>query len=131
MNTGERIRDRRQELGMSVIQLAKAAGLKPSTIYDLERGDNSTSRRLHAICQTLGLNMAWAETGAGERLAREIARESGLEISLHGERITAESARLAAQIERLDDITRGHVKAMVDKLAQAQQAQQAGKADQE
>jgi transcriptional regulator with XRE-family HTH domain len=128
MTAGARLRERRRELGISVAQLAKSAGLRPSTLYDLERGDNRTSKQLHRLCQTLGLNINWVETGLGERLAREIARESALEITLGGERITAESARLAAQIERLDDITRGHVKAMVDKLAQAQQA---GKNDQE
>lgn len=123
MTAGGRLRERRRELGISVAQLAKSAGLKPTTLYDLERGDNKTSRQLHKLCEALGLNLQWVETGAGERLSREIRRENSLEITIGGERITAESARLAAQIERLDEITREHVRGMIDKLAQAQQTE--------
>lgn len=120
MNPGERLRARRRELGVSVAELARSAGLKPSTLYDLERGDSRTSRQLYKLCHALGLNISWVETGSGERLARGNPRENGLEIIIGGERITPETARLAAQIERLDEIVRDHVKGMVEKLAQAE-----------
>ncbi|OOG61423.1 hypothetical protein B0E46_15705 [Rhodanobacter sp. B04] len=69
MNTiGDRIRERRLELGMSVEVLAKAVGLKPTTLYDLERGDSKSTTKLHRFADELGLNADWLETGKGVKL---------------------------------------------------------------
>lgn len=117
MNPGQRLRERRVELNMTVAELARAAGMKPSTLYDLERGSSRSSRRLHVLCSQLGLNPQWVETGAGARLTTEKPREKGLEIVYAGERITPETARLAAQIERLDEVVRRHVADLIASLA--------------
>jgi len=119
MSTGERLKARRVELGVTVAQLARTAGIAASTLYDLERGVSRSSRQMHRLCSALGLNPDWVETGNGARLANEKPRSNSLEIVYGGERITPESARLAAKIERLDASVREHIEAMVESLVQA------------
>jgi transcriptional regulator with XRE-family HTH domain len=119
MNAGTRLKERRVELGMTVAELARSAGIAASTLYDLERGVSRSSRQMHRLCSALALNPDWVETGAGPRLANEKPRQNGLEIVYAGERITAESARLAAQIERLDESVRRHVEAVIASLVDA------------
>lgn len=119
MNAGQRLKARRVELGMTVAQLARAAGIAASTLYDLERGDSQSSRQMHRLCSSLGLNPDWVETGHGSRLIGEEPEENSLEITYRGARITPEAARLAAQIERLDDVIRAHIEGMVESLLAA------------
>lgn len=121
MTPGQRIKERRKELQLSVAALARAAGIAPSTLYDLERGDANASTRMHSICSSLGLNPTWVETGHGARLANSKTLENSVEIVIGGERLTPESARLAAQIERLDEVVRKHVEGMIDSLVEASQ----------
>jgi transcriptional regulator with XRE-family HTH domain len=116
MNAGTRLKERRVELGMTVAELARSAGIAASTLYDLERGVSRSSRQMHRLCSALALNPDWVEAGVGPRLANEKPRQNGLEIVYGGERITAESARLAAQIERLDESVRRHVEAVIASL---------------
>lgn len=47
MLTGERIKRRRKELGMTAQDLADAAGIARTTLYDLERGDSKSTTKLH------------------------------------------------------------------------------------
>jgi transcriptional regulator with XRE-family HTH domain len=70
MAIGEKIKQRREELRLSIKQLATAAGMGPTTLYDLERGDQQTSTRLHALCKVLGLNPEWVADGRGPRLVQ-------------------------------------------------------------
>lgn len=119
MNAGQRLKARRVELNMTVAQLARTAGIAASTLYDLERGDSHSSRQMHRLCSSLGLNPDWVETGLGPRLVNEEPAENTLEITYRGARITPEAARLAAQIERLDDVVRAHIEGMVESLLAA------------
>jgi transcriptional regulator with XRE-family HTH domain len=70
MGIGEKIKQRREELRLSVNELADAAGMGPTTLYDLERGDQKTTTRLHALCKVLGLNPEWVADGRGPRLVQ-------------------------------------------------------------
>lgn len=67
MSIGQRIQERRQALKMSVIELARRAGLKPSTIYDLERGDSKSTTKLHRIAIVLKCSLNWLESGKGSQ----------------------------------------------------------------
>jgi transcriptional regulator with XRE-family HTH domain len=68
MPIGEKIKQRREELRLSIKDLADAAGMGPTTLYDLERGDQKTTTRLHALCKVLGLHPDWVADGRGPRL---------------------------------------------------------------
>jgi transcriptional regulator with XRE-family HTH domain len=69
MGIGRRLKERRVELGLSVKQVADAAGMAPTTLYDLEREEQHSTTRLHALGRVLGLNPEWADSGHGPRLA--------------------------------------------------------------
>ena len=60
---GDRIRKRRKELGISVEELAKAAELRPTTLYDLERSHSKSSTKLHLIARRLHVDVRWLEVG--------------------------------------------------------------------
>jgi transcriptional regulator with XRE-family HTH domain len=56
--TGERLRERRQELGMSARELARRVSLSPSLISQIERGSSVPSvATLYAIVSELGLSL--------------------------------------------------------------------------
>jgi transcriptional regulator with XRE-family HTH domain len=69
MGIGRRLKERRLELGLSVKQVADAAGMAATTLYDLEREEQQSTTRLHALCKVLGLSTEWADSGHGHRLA--------------------------------------------------------------
>lgn len=78
MGIGRKIKERREELEAqdpvkySVEATAKAAGMKnASTLYGLEREDQKSTTRLHALCSYLGLNVDWVDRGVGPRLVAD------------------------------------------------------------
>lgn len=62
---GERIKGWRETRKLTVEQLAAKVGLRPTTIYDLERGDSKSTKKLHVIAQVLRVNVHFLETGKG------------------------------------------------------------------
>lgn len=56
---GQRVRTRRLALGLEVRELAKAAGIKPSALSELESGRTKTSKSLHRIATALGVPVEW------------------------------------------------------------------------
>jgi len=66
MNTlGIRIRTEREAQNISRKELAKAAGIKPTTLSDLELGLSKSSGALYKIARRLGVLPEWLETGRG------------------------------------------------------------------
>jgi phage repressor protein C with HTH and peptisase S24 domain len=66
MTTGERVKMRRMELGMSQDKLAQLAGLTQPTISALEKNRANTSGSLASIASALGVSALWLETGMGD-----------------------------------------------------------------
>jgi len=64
--TGERVKMRRFELGLSQEKLGQLAGLTQPTISALEKNRAHTSGSLASIAQALQVNAFWLETGLGE-----------------------------------------------------------------
>ena len=62
---GERIKGWRVTRKLTVEQLAAKVGLRPTTIYDLERGDSNSTKKLHVIADVLRVNVNYLETGKG------------------------------------------------------------------
>ena len=67
MTVGERIKSARKAHtpAVGVKQLAEAVGLAVSTLYDLERGEQDSTTKLHAVAEYLGVRARWLETGQG------------------------------------------------------------------
>lgn len=64
--TGERVKMRRFELGLSQEKLGQLAGLTQPTISALEKNRAHTSGSFASIAQALQVNAFWLETGLGE-----------------------------------------------------------------
>ncbi|UGA37916.1 helix-turn-helix domain-containing protein [Chromobacterium haemolyticum] len=106
MNTyGERVRARRQELGLSQSELAKLIGAKhQSTIGNIENR-NGSSRHTLELSKALRVRYEWLETGEGEKELPEakdtiLLKEATLQdILTEVERRGAgDSARLLAEL---------------------------------
>lgn len=66
-NFASRVRARRKEIGISQVDLAKAAGVSQTTISDIERGRNEGSAEIVAIATALQCNAEWLSTGKGPK----------------------------------------------------------------
>lgn len=69
---GSRARARRKELGLTQVQVANKAGMKQSTLSDLERGRNDSSMDLIPLSSALRCRPEWLKTGKGEREYQEV-----------------------------------------------------------
>lgn len=69
MNTiGQRIKERREELGLKQAELAKLAGFKSTgAIGNYESGTRSAPRNLLGLSRALKVRPEWLETGKGKK----------------------------------------------------------------
>lgn len=77
---GSRIRAEREAQEISRNELAKAAGIAPTTLSNLELGLSKSSTALHKIARRLGVHVDWLETGKGEKRVTADAVASVAEI---------------------------------------------------
>jgi transcriptional regulator with XRE-family HTH domain len=119
MGIGRRLKERRKELKLRVEDVARQAGMRPSTLYDLEREEQHSTTRLHALCEVLGLNAGWVESGKGVRLAGESRRvplrvaEEQPRYTLHGMQITPEEVEFGIEWGKLDEPARSLIRQQV------------------
>lgn len=66
---GARVRAEREAQKISRAELARSAGIAPTTLSDLELGESKTTAALHKIADRLGVRPAWLETGRGRKQA--------------------------------------------------------------
>ena len=125
---GARIRSRREEIGMPVSTLARAAGLAPSTVYDLMRSDSTSSTKLHLIAKALGLNIDWLETGKGPRLIGEPGA-GGIKDATppYQPQITPKEAQVGRDWGRLHEPQRSVVAAQIRLFLRAQKREESGR----
>ena len=64
---GDRIRAEREAQGITRPDLARSAGISPTTLSDLELGRSKSTTALHKIAVRLGVSVNWLETGRGNR----------------------------------------------------------------
>lgn len=64
---GQRVKARRLELGLTQVQLARKAGMKQSTLSDLERGRNDSTMELIGLASALSCRPEWLRTGRGDK----------------------------------------------------------------
>ena len=99
---GERIQARRMELGVTLPQLAEAAGRTPADLAQVERGErNVRSRELRAIAERLGTSVrGLLAIGAGTGRLAAVCR---LEHTWSGTPIgtALETVRLALELEHV------------------------------
>jgi SOS-response transcriptional repressor LexA len=67
-NFGDRVRLRRDQLGMSQDDLGRAAGISQSTVAQIERGRNQGTKHILNLGKALKVRAEWLQTGRGEML---------------------------------------------------------------
>lgn len=78
MNIGQRIKERRNEMGISQQQLANAVGIQQSAISQLEKGSSQKTSYVAAIADKLGVNALWLETGKGPKYPENANKDDPL-----------------------------------------------------
>lgn len=69
MTIGNRVKTRREELGMSQTVLAKRIGVSGPSLSQLESGKIKRSRRMDKLASVLKVTPAWLEGGEGKPAA--------------------------------------------------------------
>lgn len=67
MTQGERIREVRKALGLTLEKFGEKIGMKKNSVSQLENGKNSvTEQVVKAICREYNVDYMWLTTGGGE-----------------------------------------------------------------
>ena len=67
MTQGERIREVRKALGLTLEKFGEKIGMKKNSVSQLENGKNSvTEQVVQAICREYNVDYMWLTTGDGE-----------------------------------------------------------------
>lgn len=67
MTQGERVRDIRKSLGLTLEKFGEAVGVKKTAISKIEKGENNlTEQMTKAICREFDVDYIWLTTGDGE-----------------------------------------------------------------
>lgn len=67
MTQGERIREVRKALGLTLEKFGEKIGMKKNSVSQLENGKNSvTEQVVKAICREFNVDYMWLTTGDGE-----------------------------------------------------------------
>jgi transcriptional regulator with XRE-family HTH domain len=122
---GSRARKRRKELNKTLAEMAKAAGMSPGFLSDLEQDRSKGTTRLNALAAALGLHIDYLETGRGPPLA---STPSGLyavksPVSTYrvlGHDLTGEALEFAEEWNKLEEPARSQILVMVESLVAAQ-----------
>ncbi|MDE2106615.1 MAG: helix-turn-helix transcriptional regulator [Patescibacteria group bacterium] len=107
---------------MSVEALAKLVGLRPTTIYDLERSDSKSSTKLHLFADALGVSVHWLETGKGQRTGGSMARDPDFRdhTPVYGLPISEEEAEMGREWGKLLEPQRSAIAQQIQLLVAAQ-----------
>jgi transcriptional regulator with XRE-family HTH domain len=76
MSIGERVKLARKEAGLTQQELANKAGIKQSTLSELERGDSYGTKTLASMAAALSVNALWLEKGVGPKRTGEQSRDA-------------------------------------------------------
>ena len=67
MTQGERIREVRKTLGLTLVKFGEKIGMKKNSVSQLENGKNSVPEQvIKAICREYNVDYMWLTTGDGE-----------------------------------------------------------------
>lgn len=72
---GERVREAREDAGLTIKELAADVGMAKSTLGDLEQGASKSTTKLHRIATRLNVRVEWLETGRGVKAVAATPKE--------------------------------------------------------
>lgn len=67
MTQGERVREVRKSLGLTLEKFGEKIGMKKNSVSQIENGKNNvTDANIKSICREFGINEEWLRTGSGK-----------------------------------------------------------------
>ena len=67
MTQGERVKELRKSLGLTLEKFGNKLGVQKSAVSKIEKGENNlTEANIRAICREFGVDYMWLTTGEGE-----------------------------------------------------------------
>lgn len=95
----------REASGKTLGEVAKASGLTPGTLSDLEHDRQRGSKQLYALAKFYGVQFEWLSTGKGEKEPEKpvnrIEDTPGIYIQ-HGYKCTPDGARLGSEWDKIE-----------------------------
>jgi transcriptional regulator with XRE-family HTH domain len=85
--------------GKTLGEVAKATGLTPGTLSDLEHDRHRGSKKLHALAEYYKVQYTWLETGKGPKELEKPAIEGSIQ---HGYFCTPDGARIGAEWQKIE-----------------------------
>lgn len=115
---GERVRERRLALKMTLAALARASGLSTGFISDLEQGRSKKTTSVYELARALGVTVPWLLDGKDAKGVREPppAYSPGEKLLVHGYQLSEEACEFAQEFDKLDDAMREVVLVFVETL---------------
>ncbi len=115
---GQRIRQRRKELGLSQERLGELAGLDQTVISKLERGDVQETARIAELAHALGCDALWLatgkQTGGKEPRQAKHTRESVHEVPYKGKVPLISYVAAGSWSDAVDNLAPGDAEQWVD-----------------
>lgn len=69
MTQGERVREVRKKLGLTLDKFGERIGIKKSALSSIENArSNLTDANIKAICREFGVDYIWLKTGVGDKI---------------------------------------------------------------
>jgi phage repressor protein C with HTH and peptisase S24 domain len=72
MSLAERIKERREALGITQTELAELIGIKQQSVGSIENGETKNPRKIFEIAQALKCSVQWLKTGEQESNATQL-----------------------------------------------------------
>ena len=72
MSLAERVKERREALGITQTELAEKVGIKQQSIASIENGETKNPRKIFELATALKCSMQWLKTGEHESNATSL-----------------------------------------------------------
>lgn len=119
---GSRVRKRRKELGKTLGEIAKLAGISTGFLSDLEQDRSKGTTKLKALADALEVDIDHLVTGSHPQspTGRYSIKTAITRVTVHGFNLSIDACRVAEEWERLDEPVRSQIQTMVESLVAEQ-----------
>lgn len=116
MTQGERIRELRKSLGLTLEKFGEKIGMKKNSVSQLENGKNSVTEQVFkSICREFNANYSWLVSGEGEMFSElDSSIMAKIDYIMTGEPTTAQ--KLFKAFAKLDEEDWKVVEKIIDSL---------------
>lgn len=122
---GSRARKRRKELGKTLAEIARSAGMSTGFLSDLEHDRSMATTKLNALAAALRVDINYLESGTGgpprpPESSPYSVKDPVSTYRVLGHDITGEALEFAEEWNKLEEPARSQILTMVESLVAAQ-----------